>query len=622
MDQNLIYTKTASGEEAMRQRTRVVQRNMRMVLILVDGKASVADLCAKTSNPQMTEGALRDLEQGGFIEPIMAQDSVWEQSKKVAQEIKAAALGRDASASSPDARKEDRRAKPRVEPSFTPVPTPVLRETVDSSFSSFSIAPIPSLERAAISKVSSFGVESVLDLPQAPQAPEAPQAETPALRDRLKALLSSKKPQDAGGDVSIKAIRRGGNRYYISWPLALIYGVLGAGLLVFLAAILFPYASYLPEVEAELARISGQPAKVGDMRAGFYPRPGLFLDDVRLGNAGDGKEMRISEIRLLPALGTIMARRKVFREVELTGVSLPADALAGLSGMFEAAAQPSASTGVQHVTLEKTELSFRGLALSGMSGEVKLTPDGQFNSLVLHTPSRNLLLQVKPAAVGVDVALEVYGWRPSPASLFVLDSGNVNGNFSGAALALSKIELRVFGGLIRGAAVLRADKQPSMAGEISFERISARRFGEALGIGAQFDGETTGKMNFSATADAWPAIFSGVNAEGDFSMHRGVLGAIDLAEAVRRTSAAPARGGSTRFEVLSGRFRVAPDSYRFYGLALNSGLMQSAGQLTVSKDLQVSGSMEVQMRGTVNQLRMPVSISGPLKAPFAQAGSK
>ena len=77
----------------MRQRTRVVQRNMRMVLILVDGNATVADLSAKTGNVQLVENALHELEQSGFIELRVEQDSVWEQSKKVAAEIKAAAIG-------------------------------------------------------------------------------------------------------------------------------------------------------------------------------------------------------------------------------------------------------------------------------------------------------------------------------------------------------------------------------------------------------------------------------------------------------------------------------------------------------------------------------------------------
>jgi uncharacterized protein involved in outer membrane biogenesis len=272
--------------------------------------------------------------------------------------------------------------------------------------------------------------------------------------------------------------------------------------------------------------------------------------------------------------------------------------------------------------LEKTDVSFHGIVLSEMSGEVKLESDGRFNALILNSPNRSLHVEAKPAATGIDVEIEAYAWRPSPTSLFLIDSGSVKGNLNGATLGLSKIELRIFDGLVQGMAALRADKQVSMAGEISFERISAKRFGEALGVGSQFEGETTGKMKFSATTDSWSSIFSNLNADGDFTMRRGVLGGIDLTDAVRRTSAETTRGGVTRFELLSGQIKLTPGNSRFSGLALSSGLMQSVGQLTVNKALQVSGNMEVQMRGTVNQLRMPVSISGPLKAPLLQTGKR
>ena len=54
MDLEIIYAKTLSGEEAMHKRTRVMQRNVRMVLILVDGQSTVADLILKTGNEKLT----------------------------------------------------------------------------------------------------------------------------------------------------------------------------------------------------------------------------------------------------------------------------------------------------------------------------------------------------------------------------------------------------------------------------------------------------------------------------------------------------------------------------------------------------------------------------------------
>ena len=85
IDPNLVFAKTASGEEAVLQRTRVVQRNTRMVLILVDGNATVAELCDKTGNPQMTRSALLELERDGLVDRRAAYDSVWQRGEKARQ---------------------------------------------------------------------------------------------------------------------------------------------------------------------------------------------------------------------------------------------------------------------------------------------------------------------------------------------------------------------------------------------------------------------------------------------------------------------------------------------------------------------------------------------------------
>ena len=86
MDSNLIYAKTPIGDEAVRQSTRVVQRNLRMVLVQVDGKMSVEELSAKIGNPRLVVAALRELEEGGYIAPTLEAASVWEESRKRARQ--------------------------------------------------------------------------------------------------------------------------------------------------------------------------------------------------------------------------------------------------------------------------------------------------------------------------------------------------------------------------------------------------------------------------------------------------------------------------------------------------------------------------------------------------------
>jgi hypothetical protein len=164
--------------------------------------------------------------------------------------------------------------------------------------------------------------------------------------------------------------------------------------------------------------------------------------------------------------------------------------------------------------------------------------------------------------------------------------------------------------LVRLATVLHANRQVSMTGEMTFERINARAFGEALGIGPQFEGESRGNLKFSATADNWPAILSALQASGDFSMHRGSLGSIDLPEAVRRVRPRPLTlGGRTRFEELSGGITLTP-GLTLLPTGLNAGLMHSSGQIEVSRNCKLRGRMEVQMRGRADHTAVPILISG------------
>lgn len=615
MDSDLIYVKTTSGEEAMHQRTRVVQRNVRMVLILVDGHSTVADLCLKTGNQKLTENALLELEKGGFVKLKEEPDSLWDESKKVAQEIRAAAINLITSTDSTETSVPLVPAPPAPENrvfvhSVFPVPT-----QNDASIPQLSLAPMPP---------QSIPVEAF----PPPVVAEDKVKESPKKRakksdqtgitfvDRIKTLFSGSK-LNAENTVSLKPIRRG-RHDSMGWATVLISGIVGVLALAFLAVNFFPYDSYLPEVEAAFAQASGRPVKVGAMSVNLYPKPGLILSSVRIGS---GKEQfHIAEIRLQPAISSLMAAKKIFRDVVLNGASLPAELIPGLPDVFVSMMKPTARAGFEHISFAQTEVSFAGLGFSGMEGEAIISAAGVFQSLLMHSPDRSLNLELKPRAQGLDVSLEAFGWHPSPDSLYRFDSANLQGRLEDGVFTISKMELRIFDGLLKGAAILRADNKLSVSGDFVFERINAARLGTALGLGQQFSGEAAGKIIFSSTSDSWATVFSAINAEGEFTMRRGVIRGIDLTEAVRRFSGTPVQGGETRFEQLSGKIRLTPTSYQFPGLMLNSGLMQSTGMVEVSKDLKVSGKMELQLHGSVNQTRVPISISGPLKTPSVQSG--
>ena len=621
IDPELIYAKTASGEEAMLQRTRVVQRNVRMVLILVDGNATVAELCNKTGNAQLTEHALLELEDDGFIERRADEDSVWIRGRKPGQKGKGGS------------------AQPVSEFSVFGD-----RETPESGASSLSgddvtrIIPFPEgrTGRPSTEPLSSSSLPpSALTPPHYPVGPQSgtvflPKAEAmsegpaaaggtappvPSLWGRLQDWLS-----EVGSDL--KPIRRGQVRLHLTWPVVIVLGVLSLSALLALLVLIawvFPYGRYLPEVEAALARSTGQSARVEQMHVTLYPMPGLLLTDVRLGDQGKGDAVRIAELRLQPVLGTLLSSKVLFREMALSGISLSAKDVDSLARIFESAARQLADAGVQRVAIAQANVTFAGLGFDDLSGEFELSADGLLQAVSLHSPDRSLQLDARPTANGLVVSVDGLGWRPSPRSRYRFDSFSLKGTIDGSVLVIDSMDMRVFDGRVSGALILRGDGPPAMAGEITFERINSKRFSEALGIGEQFEGDAAGKLKFSAMSPKWSTVFSAVHADGEFTMSRGSLGGIDLPEAVRRASATPATlGGATRFEQLSGAIRLTPDSYRFSRLVLHAGTMQSTGQLEVSRDLQLRGRMDVQMRARTDQSATPVSISGSLKTPQLQ----
>lgn len=597
----------------MHQRTRVMQRNVRMVLILVDSQSTVADLCLKTGNPQLTENALRDLEKGGFIEPRVEQDSLWGESKKVAQEIREAAINKAIQISSPG-------AVGVVESSVSDSPVsidPVLDHLAESD-SSKSQLPLSSMHSMQVSGANYpvFSQEDTQKLSE--KQSTLGQVAKPSFLERLKTLLANARQKNHDA-ISIKPIRRG-QKFAMSWSLIAVFVFFGTLGLAYLTILFFPYDSFLPDVEVAFAQATGRPVKVGSMRVDVYPKTGLLLGNVRIGT--DKDEIRIAELRLMPVIGSLIMGKKTFRETTLSGVSLPAELIAGLPSVFVALSKPTTRVSVNQIRFEKTEVSFGGLGFSGMEGEARRSEDGLFQSLKLRTPDQSLSFEAKPMAQGLEVALEGFGWHPSQGSPFLFDSVNLNGSIANGVFTIRSMELRLFDGLIQGVAVLQADKQPSISGEIVFERVNTARLGNAMGFGEKFTGGITGKLKFSSTTDSWATIFSAINAEGNFTVRRGSIRGIDLAEAVRRVSNMSVQGGATLFEQLSGSVNFTPTSYQFNGLILDSGLMQSTGQIEVSKKLEIRGKMVLQMLGTANQTRVPVTISGLLDAPVLQVGNK
>ena len=621
MNSEIIYTKTASGEEAMRQRTRVMQRNVRMVLILVDGQSTVGDLCRKTGNQKMTESALGELEKGGFIQQRVEPDSIWSESRKVAQEIRTAAIGKASKLTAAVLKKpETLESTGTLEVSGAssldrapsrPVPDGAVVPLAYHAGASKEVSPATALEtdeprlslpEAAAGKAARKPVETILEPSIAPGV-----------------FASLQKRSSAQTDEEPIRIERRGERKVTGRLLSLALGVFSVLAILFLLVVFFPYGRYVPELERLLSDSSGQVVAVEGMSVRVYPVPMVRLEGVKVGSGSDA--LRISEVNLQPDIGTLFSDSRKVPLAILSGLTLAPATLTRLPGFFDPLGKPGSPIEIFQLRFEKVDVMVSGLGIQGMDGEARKSSEGRLSAISLHSADRSLGLEVTPRSDGLDFSFDGLAWRPVQGKPVLFDSVSLKGRFEKNLLSISSMDFRVFDGVIRGTAQSRTDRKPNLSGSISFERINNARLGEALGIGLQMTGDSAGRLSFSATTDSWSEMLGVLEGEGEFVARRGSIRGIDLAEAVRRVSGGPVQGGVTQFEQLSGRIRLKPAACQLYELSMSSGLMQSTGQVSIGRAQQsILGKMEIQMRGTVNQTRVPVALSGSLKTPLVQAG--
>ena len=618
MDADFIYTKTSAGEEAIRQRTRVMQRNVRMVLILVDGRSTFQDLCLRTGNVKLTENALLELERGGFIVPVVAD---WGEDRKPTPEPETTA-GKLPPLIAPEAVSPPQTGAPGIEiissMQFSLTPADYSRPMPTKA--PHSIFPPQSPVAPAEDSQEEYPVLtwSVSDLPPA-EAPVEKGPPAPSLFERIKAFWQrAKAEEESVNDEPFKLVPRG--RKSLGWSSLLLFLLVLCATLGLLLVI-FPYDIYLPEIQAALSKNLGRPVRVARVQVAFQPVPTVLLEKVRIDTGGE--ELSISEVALEPALGSLFSPVKVFCKASLTGMVFPASAVPALASIFETLNRPETEGRVESLRFERTDLQLAGLVFSGVEGVLQLSGDGRLASVSYQTPDRSLKINLVPAEKQTEVSLEGLAWRPLPDSPLLLDSVSMKGRLDKGALSIQSLDVRLLEGVLEGSAVLQSGQGVSAAGDLSFARINGGRLEPLFGKAAIFSGSISGSLHFAATADNWSGILPALQAEGDFAVQRGTLKGIDLIEAVRRAASGSAvQGGTTSFEQLSGKFRLSAKQHVYSSLLMTSGLLHASGSLQTGSDQRIDGTMELQMRGTANQTRVPITVRGPLQAPMTQVGKR
>lgn len=408
--------------------------------------------------------------------------------------------------------------------------------------------------------------------------------------------------------IKIKRVRRGPRRV-IGWPLLLAMMLAGGALLLTLLAILFPYQYYLPEMERRLSLALQDPVKIAKVHFSVMPYPNITLEHVSVG-ADAYATARV--VRLIPNPLYLFTAMPAVSSMQLDGLLIRSKGLGPSAHWFGKAGEEGLLTAEVH--LNDLAIEIGSATLDGLSGTARMSAHGGLDKLLLANAEQTLHLEVTPAASGFRLAVIGNNWMMPFKPGFMFEYFEAQGEVSPGLLNFSRVSGRMYEGLVEGTAQFDwSQGKTLLVSDIKLGRASIRKLFFALHPDLALEGDISGKLHLESRAESVAHLVDSLRVDGDFLVAQGIINRFDLVEAVR--SNRETRGGFTRFERFSGSLQLENQGYRLTKLKISSGLMQATGRLDIGPSQELSGVMEVTLKGSAARVSGSVSIAGTLISP-------
>jgi hypothetical protein len=619
MDDRLIYTKTAAGELAMRERTRLIQRNLRMVLILVEGQTTVAALKEKVADDSIVESALVELEQMGLIEPQVQGKRKLKAAESADEDITGPLVG-------------DEEKPVWVEPQLplpqSGIPTQPPREyaalfDVDKAAKE---APAPGGEGdgrviSADDVLSGARSESVAKNGRQPW-----QLANMDVQDAFEKIRQSRlfhmpdreereferayRDDTRPTPVKIKRVKKGQQTLLI-WPFRILLALLGVVVALAAVAALFPFDRYRPQIEAAAARALRSPVKIESVRFAFTPYPNLTLERVVVGGAAP--YAWIERVRMVPDPLSVFADTPVIRNLQIESMRLGVFGLDRCSRWLSTASDDFL---LRRLTIDNLGIDLGSGSMNGWSAEAVLRPQGSLAKVSLSSADGNFRVEAEPQGNLYRLSISGSNWAVPMRPGLNVSAIEAKGELTAQQLRMPKFVAEMHDGLVEGSGTFDWSDGASLVGDVELKHSNMGRLSAIFDPDLSVEGEVSGRARLEARARNAAGLLDALHLDGSFTITHVILNHFDFVEAVRTAGREPVRSGSTRVDQLDGKLQCDDSVCRATGVKMSSGLMRADGRLSVArKDRKLDGTINVELRGSANNVNAPIGIGGTLERP-------
>jgi hypothetical protein len=341
-------------------------------------------------------------------------------------------------------------------------------------------------------------------------------------------------------------------------------------------------------VAREISSAAGVPVELGALHVDVFPLPGVSVDRVQVKS---NPPLSFERIEARPVWAGLATRKLEIATLYVRNAVVPQDAIAAVSAAYRKAhpedkkkPKPAEGGGVtlpQRIVLEQVTW----VDTKGQRNVVDATARMDDDGLPHH----------------IDFAVTQGRWQGVQAKL-----ERVEKNWT--------LDGKIGGGTIRGRfqSGKSARNDPMLTGELDTKEVEVSYF---TAPSKTMTGRLEAHTDLQANLRDLGAVADVLQTQSKFTIHNAVVHGIDLKQAVKTVGLN--RGGETRLDTLAGQLVTHGRAAELRNLVASSGALSATGNVNMSAEKALSGSVNVNLAEKVagTALGVPLVVGGTLDSP-------
>ena len=372
--------------------------------------------------------------------------------------------------------------------------------------------------------------------------------------------------------------------------------------------------TYLNEAERVASEKVGVPVTIQSGYLRLLPSPRLVMKDISL---GQHVELKVADVVVIPTLSSLFSSTKVIDlEIGKPVIKKVAlDFISTLSGNDAKLEREVVSVNIRHVRVDELQLDWPDLKLPMLNIEANLTDANALDNAKVETIDGEVVAHVTPESGGHLISLKAKKWTLPVEMSLLIEHADVEMHLKENRLDISKLNIGLYGGDLKGNALLSWAKGWQASGQLQVANVSVKEPSSLMSNKVYMSGSLSGDGHFSSKAKHAGELAEYLHADFKFHVNKGVLHGLDLVKMASLLLKQDKDGGETEFDEFSGVLNVVGRQYHMKDIKISSGLLAANGQVQVKPNKALDGTIEVALKHSVSLVAIPLDISGTVSDP-------